>query len=369
MRCTAKGEAVKYLLLLFLITIGINWPELPYNARLADVIFIPLAIAVVSRGAQWTWRWPDTAVFIYLVGALPAILVSRTNADSAMELVRECYLAAVYFIVATAARDGFARTVGTGLALAGAIPADAGLVYFVALRVTGVPPRPLIGEVMVLPYLGDTLRLRALAVTPAMFACVLTAAVPFAITRCGLDRARTWCAWAIVMLVAAVLTFSHVVAGFAVAVLIAAWPSIAAWPRRPGDRRRRAAFSRDEFRGDGVDQVDREWRHRVRGLSRVSIRRRPGTDTNRRRGDHYNVMSYARIKQVAWRTFVEHPVAGIGLDQISHRHDARVRPRGAAVALSRDRSTLDAAGTACGKRRHRRHHITAPLGRLGAHGA
>ncbi|HUQ85932.1 MAG TPA: hypothetical protein VM096_00145, partial [Vicinamibacterales bacterium] len=26
-------------------------------------------------------------------------------------------------------------------------------------------------------------------------------------------------------------------------------------------------------------------------------------------------MSYARIKQVAWRTFVEHPVAGIGLDR------------------------------------------------------
>ena len=92
-----------------------------------------------------------------------------------------------------AARDGLARTVGTGLALAGGIPAVAGLVYFIALRVTGAPPWPPIGEVMVLPYLGDTLRLRALAVTPAMLACVLTAAVPFAITRCGLDRAQGWC--------------------------------------------------------------------------------------------------------------------------------------------------------------------------------
>ena len=29
----------------------------------------------------------------------------------------------------------------------------------------------------------------------------------------------------------------------------------------------------------------------------------------------YNVMSYARIKQVAWRAFTEHPIAGVGLDQ------------------------------------------------------
>ena len=37
---------MRYLLLLFLVTIGVNWPELPYNARLADVISIPLALAM-----------------------------------------------------------------------------------------------------------------------------------------------------------------------------------------------------------------------------------------------------------------------------------------------------------------------------------
>ena len=303
------------LLLLFLITIGVNWPELPYNARLADVLFIPLAIAVVSRGAQWTWRWPDTAVVIYLVGALPAIIVSMDQRQSAMELVRECYLAAVYFIVATAARDGFARTVGTGLVLAGTIPAVAGLVYFIALRVTGAPPWQPIGEVMVLPYLGDTLRLRALAVTPAMFACVLTAAVPFAITRCGLDRARAWCAWAVVMLVAAVLTFSHVVAGLAVAVLIAAWPSIAAWTRRLAIAgvvllvlvmNFAATISMTSIAIGDIGFVDSAKYQYAVGQGHTQI------------GDvaiTYNVMSYARIKQVAWRAFVDHPVAGIGLDQ------------------------------------------------------
>ncbi|HUQ89441.1 MAG TPA: hypothetical protein VM096_17900, partial [Vicinamibacterales bacterium] len=43
---------MKYLLLLFLITIGINWPEFPYNARLADVLFIPLAASVFAAALR-----------------------------------------------------------------------------------------------------------------------------------------------------------------------------------------------------------------------------------------------------------------------------------------------------------------------------
>ena len=62
----------------------------------------------------------------------------------------------------------------------------------------------------------------------AMLACVLTASIPFAIDRWRSDRARIWSMAAALMLIAALFTFSHAVAGVAVAALIAAWPSLPA---------------------------------------------------------------------------------------------------------------------------------------------
>ena len=217
---------VELLLLLFLAAIGVNWPELPYNARLSDLIFLPLAALVVALPQRrWTWRWPDLAVAIYLLGAVPAIAVSADRTQSATEFAREIYLAVVYVIVAMAARHGMSRTIGKGLALGGAILSVAGLA-FVILQLIGAAPWPPMGDVMQLPYIGEALRLRALTASEAMLACVLTAAVPFAIALCTADRIRTWCALTGVMMAAAALTFSHALAGLAVAVVFASWPSL-----------------------------------------------------------------------------------------------------------------------------------------------
>ena len=106
---------MRYLLLLFLITIGVNWPELPYNARLADVIFVPLAAAVFFSPAPTpysplNWRWSDLAVAGYLLGAVPAILISDDRRASAIELVRQLYLVAIYVVFAIAARHRLANT-------------------------------------------------------------------------------------------------------------------------------------------------------------------------------------------------------------------------------------------------------------------
>jgi hypothetical protein len=312
---------VKYLLLLFLITIGVNWPELPYNARLADVIFIPLAVAVwfsplSTPHSPLKWRWSDLAVAGYLLGAVPAVLISDDRRASAIELARELYLVAIYVVFAIAARRGLATTIGKGLALGGAILAAAGLVV-VALHLVGVAPPPLVGEVMPLPYIGATLRLRSLTVTFAMFACVLTAAAPFAIALCAPDRVRAWCALTGVMMVAALLTFSHAIAGFAVAVVLAAWPSLASWSRL-----RRLAIAGvaiiflilnvaatiaiKSVSAGGAGYADTSQYFHAVDQQQTSI---AGATVV------YNVISYARIKQVAWRTFAEHPIAGIGLDR------------------------------------------------------
>ena len=309
---------VELLLLLFLAIIGVNWPVLPLNASLADLVFFPLAVLVLTLSRpRWTWHWSDLAIAAYVLGSLPAIAVSPDRQQSGIELVRHLYLVAIYIVVAMATRQGFSRTVASGVALGGAILSVAGLIFIVLQRSSEVPPAPLMGEFMQLPYLGATLRLRAMTASEAMLACLLTAAAPFAIARCRSDRARGWCAASLAMIAAAAFTFSHAIAGFAVAVMIAAWPAFAAWPRL-----RRLAIAgvvlivlglnfaatvsiksmtyRDAQYADAS-----QFHHAVdEGETRIG-----GTTIT------YSVMSYARIKQVAWRTFVEHPIAGIGLNR------------------------------------------------------
>jgi hypothetical protein len=222
------------------------------------------------------------------------------------------------------------------LAIGGAILSLAGLV-FVALQLIGAAPSPLMGEVMPLPYIGNALRLRAMTASEAMLACVLTAAAPFAIAQCRTDRVRAWCVMAGVMTMAALLTFSHAIAGFAVAVVAAAWPSLEAWPRL---RRLAVAgvaivvlglnfaatVSIKSVSYGGAGYADASQYHHAVDQQQTRI----GGATV-----VYNVMSYARIKQVAWRSFVEHPVAGIGLDRF-HSATERAYAEGALPSLYRE---------------------------------
>ena len=344
---TEKGGAVRYLLLLFLTTIGINWPALPFNARIADLIFIPLAIAAIALGVpRLTWRRADLAVAVYLLGAVPAVLISPEPRQSAVEFVREIYLASIYVVFAIVAARGLATTIGLGLALGGAFLSISGLL-FVALQWLGATAWPMMGEVMQLPYVGSTLRLRALTASEAMLACVLTAAVPFAVTACSSHRVRAWCQHAAVMTVAATLTFSHAIAGFAVAVVIALWPALAA---RPVWRRAAVggalvdalalnfaatASVRSVRYGDSSYADTSQYHHAV---DQRQLRIGGAAIT-------YDVMSYARIKQVAWQAFLEHPVAGLGLDRF-HSASRRAFEEGRLPAQYRE---IDPHSTVLGR--------------------
>jgi hypothetical protein len=317
---------LKLLLLFFLAVIGVNWPELPYNARLADLIFIPLAVIILMLPtAKWTWRAVDWAVAGYLLGAVPSIVFSSDWQHSAGELGRELYLVAIYVIVAIAARHGLSRLIGEGLAIGGATLSIVGLAVLGIQRISGAQ-WPLFGEVMQLPYLGATLRLRALTATPAMFACLLTAAAPLAIALCR-ERRRRWCTAAIAMAIAGVFTFSHVMAGFAVAVVIVTWPWLAPWPRRLAVAAAvvmtlafnfAAIASITSFSYGASSYVDAtQYQY---AIDQQELRIGDAAVT-------YNMMSYARIKQVAWRAFVAHPIAGVGLDRF-HEETRRAYAEG-----------------------------------------
>ena len=306
---------VEFLLLFFLAAIGVNWPELPFNARLADVAFLALAVAIAFGGGL---RWPrlhrlDASVAGYLLGSVVATLTSPEPRGSAVELIRHAYLVSIYVVIAAATRTGYAKTVGLGLALSGAGIAIVGLALTVITILTGFAI-PGAGDIMTLPYVGSVLRLRAFTASEAMLACILALALPFAIVRAS-ERAIHWGITSALMIAAAFLTFSHSVAGVLVGSLVAARP----WLRQ----RRwmwRGAIAAVVF---GVLLFNFAATISIRAIGSGAIRDQGdysyGVDAGRTTVGgvevEYAVISYFRLKEIAWDAFESHPITGAGLDR------------------------------------------------------
>jgi O-antigen ligase len=312
------------LLVAFLATMAIDWPPLPFNARLTDLIFILVALVTVAQSREgglrtevrpYTYLYPlDYAVVIYLAGSVVAAMASPAPSDGLVEIIRESYLVVMYLVIAIAVQRGFAQTVATGVALSGALPATIGLLTLVLLTAVGMQ-LPAIGPVMTLPYIGETLRLRALTASEAMLACVLAIAVPFALLHPWVRATtRRLVAVAATLGAAAAWTFSHSVAGVAVAALVAAWPSLhSRWLRTSAAIAALAVVLGLNFAAtisiravSGATLRDDSAYHYAVDDGRVIV---GGLDVE------YQTMSYFRLKQVALDAFLRHPLTGLGLDR------------------------------------------------------
>ena len=308
----------RWLLLLFLTTMAVDWPSLPFNTRLTDFVFVVAALALAM--AHHTWARPrlttlDLAIIGYIAGSVPAVIFSPDHRASAVELVRQLYLVVVYVVIAMAVRQGLAPTVAAGLALGGALLAALGLTAFVIYTVSGIGS-PLLTPVMTLPYIGDTARLSPLTATPAMLACVLAMSLPFAALHPFVIASRPRTIGAGVLFGAgALLTYSHSIAGVAVSLVIAGWRSIRA--QRP---LRSAAIA---FAVLVVIALNFAAAISIRSIGGSSFRDdtvfQYGVDHGRTRiaGVHieYQTMSYFRIKEVAWNAFTSYPFFGLGLNR------------------------------------------------------
>ena len=315
----------RWLLLAFLSTLAVDWPQLPLHARLADVLFAIAALAIAMEHKPWARPRPhglDLAIIGYIAGSIPAVIFSPDPRVSAIELGRQLYLVTVYIMIAMAIRQGFARTVASGLALSGAVPVTIGLIAFVFYAVSGIGV-PLLTPVMTLPYLGETVRLSPLTATPAMLACVLAMSLPFAALHpfVATSRPKAIAASAIYGL-GALLTYSHSIAGVAVSSAVAAWRSIRSnVPLRTAAialtvlivvaMNFAASISIRSIGGSALRDTS-VYQYAVdRGAARIF-----GLDVE------YQTMSYLRIKQVAMSTFVNHPITGIGLDRFHQATEA-----------------------------------------------
>lgn len=311
----------RWLLLLFLATMAIDWPQLPFNARLTDVIFVAAAITILIHQQRWSRPrliFLDVAIVGYLAGSVPAIISSPDLRAGAIEFVRQIYLAAIYAVIAVAVRQGLAATVATGIAVGGAVLATVGVIAVLASMLFNVTAAALT-PVMTLPYIGDTVRVRALTVSEAMLACLLAMAVPFVATHpfVTASRIRT-AASAVILGLAALLTYSHAIAGIAVSTLIASWRSIRS---RPLLRTTAVAVAvlivaalnfaaSISIRSIGASPLrdDTVFYYAVdSGQAQIG-----GVNVE------YQTMSYLRLKQVAWDAFRGSPLVGVGLDRF-HR--------------------------------------------------
>lgn len=315
---------------LFLASLAINWPELPGNLRLAELLFVPLAALTLMQAPRLApWTPLDAAVAVYLAGALPSLLVSGDSAASGLEFARHLYLAAAYLAIATVARLHGAESVVRGLALMGALLAWTGALFAGLYLVT--PFASDAGEVMKLPYVGAVLRLKAFTASPTMLACVLTAALPCAVYQARVTAGgvrRAWAVTAIAIVAAAVMTFSHAIAGVVVAGTIALWPELST---RTGLRRAAVAATVVVILFFNASVTAS-----VRSLSigdRVAADRTRypyAVDEGRLRVGEvavdYEVMSYLRLKTIAWEAFARRPIAGVGLDRF---HDVSEAAYGA----------------------------------------
>ena len=102
----------RWLLLLFLATIAVDWPHLPFNAQLSDVVFAAAAVAVVvnhQRRARPGLTNLDLAVVAYLTGSLASVVFSPEVRVSSVELARHLYLVAIYAVIAIAVRQDVCR--------------------------------------------------------------------------------------------------------------------------------------------------------------------------------------------------------------------------------------------------------------------
>ena len=308
----------RWLLLIFLTTIAIDWPRLPFNMRATDVAFVAAAIAILAAVRGWTrprLQFLDVAVLVYLAGSALAVVFSPEPRAGVVELIRHVYVASIYVVIALAVAQRLSGTVGTGLALSGGVLAVIALIA-AAIQILSPLSFPAITPVMTLPYVGEIVRMQALTATPAMFACLLAVSIPFAMRHpmIAATPARAVAA-GVVLGIAAVLTFSHSIAGIAVAVLIAGWST---W--RAHRVLRLAAIGATIAI---VIAFNFAATVAIRSVGTTGLRDNTvfqyGVDSGRAQvagvDVEYQTMSYFRIKQVALDAFMSRPLFGVGLDR------------------------------------------------------
>ena len=247
-------------------------------------------------------QWGDLPFFVPLAAAV----ASPDPGTGFKEAIKQVYGVAILLVFRALGNDALAaeRTLQHALVLSTAAVCAASFIVVLFHWPGGIPIRVL-GELQILPVLGLVRRLRGALEAPEFLGNLLLVAFLLSLAlRSGATghRRTAWTALATLLAAAEFFTYSRSVAGFAIATAIFLGPVI-----RP--RTARAGI----------------W---IAALAIVAVVNVASIVGPRGSGTHYEIrpvtigagalrfegqlMSYAALKVVAWRAFLNDPVTGIG---------------------------------------------------------
>jgi hypothetical protein len=302
----------------FVALLPLGWPVLPWNMQPGDLIFPVVVLALLVSRPSIPRHALDAFVAFYLVGSALSIPGSIAPRESALALVKELYLAAVYLVLKAAVPHVGARRLCRWLCGGAGVLAACSLVGAAVFYASG-RVWPVVGSPMPLPYVGEVFRTNGTLQAPEFFGNVLTFVIPLA-AMLVLD-AESQPAWLVVLgmlTIAEVLTFSKSLGGTAVALTVFFWPRWRSTPLRAAAAALAVALV-IAFNAAAivtVRRVDVQFSKDNRVPPPDSLYGRQDDPAGADRidlGVSYNPMSYYLVKKVAWQAFLDHPWTGIGL--------------------------------------------------------
>jgi hypothetical protein len=303
----------------FVALLPLGWPSLPWNMQPGDLLFPVVVVALLASRPAIPRHALDLFVVIYLAGSALSIPGSIAPRDSALALVKELYLAGVYFVLKTVVPTVGGLRLCRWLCGAAGVLAACSLVAAIVFYASGYVWYA-VGNPMPLPYIGQVFRTNGTLQAPEFFGNVLTFVAPLAaMLAVGAEVSATWLVVLVVLALAEVLTFSKSLGGAAVALTVFFWPR---WRSQPLLRAAAAGAAVALVIGFNataivtVRRVDVQFSKDSRIPPPDSLYGRQDDPAGADRidlGVSYNPMSYYLVKKVAWQAFLDHPWTGIGL--------------------------------------------------------
>jgi len=297
---------VSWLALLYVALLPVGRSGLPMNAQWGDLLLPPLAVALALRrdGRRW-FRMEDWPLAPYLLVTLVTAALSAEPSAGFKHLCKQLSVVLIFVVFRRLADDALlTRTLGKTFVMV--VAASVLVSILVVFFPFGFPLLSFrLGVSDVLPFFGLVKRLRGPFVTPEMLGNALLVAFVFALAlRAGGNGGvrAFWTAVAAVLAAGEFLTFSHSVAGFAVAGVLFA---VGAVPWRAARALAWSAAIAVLMTVNAASLVEPGPPVNDYGVGPVSLQ----FMGVRVQGE---LIHYAALKQVAWSAFLEYPLAGVG---------------------------------------------------------
>lgn len=321
---------VTWLAVLYVALLVVGRSGLPMNAQWGDLVLplLTMAVAWEQPLRRW-WRAQDWPLALYLLATLVTAVVSAEPSTGLRHLAKQLSVALIFLVFRQLADDSLlTRTLAKTFVLTVAVITLASVLDVFLRPWTGVVPA-LLGASATLPFLGLVGRLRGGFLTPEMLGNALLVAFALVLALragCRGGARAVWTGAATLLAAGEFLTFSHSVAGFAVAAMVFVSGAV---PSRPARYLAWSAAIGVVMTVNAASVVEPGPAANDYGVGPVSFQ----VMGARVQGE---LIHYAALKQVAWSAFLDHPLTGVGPGQFD-RETERAFERGRLNARYRNK--------------------------------